>query len=175
MQAKANTRPLAGLSSSVDQARDRRCSPPCGKNRSGRSAARCRLASGFTLIELMVVVVILGILAAVVVPKVMDRPEQARISAASNNIRAIKSALDMYKLDNHDYPTSDQGLEALVEKPARGPQAPAWSGYMDNIPLDPWGRPYLYLYPGKHAAVDIFSAGPNGRSGDTDDIVSWAL
>lgn len=130
---------------------------------------------GFTLIELMVVVVILGILAAVVVPKVMDRPEQARISAAKNNIRAIRSALDMYKLDNHNYPTTDQGLEALVRKPGSGPKAPNWTGYMERIPQDPWSRDFVYLSPGKNGKVDVFSAGPNGRIGDDDDIGSWQL
>ena len=128
---------------------------------------------GFTLIELMVVVVILGILAAVVVPRVMDRPEQARISAARTNIRAIKASLDMYKLDNHQYPSTDQGLRALVEKPSTAPIPEAWSAYMDHLPRDPWGREYLYLSPGKKAAVDVFSGGPNGRVGDDDDIGSW--
>ena len=131
--------------------------------------------SGFTLIEIMVVVVILGILAAVVVPRVMDRPEQARITATRNNIRAIQSALDMYKLDNHQYPTTDQGLEALAQEPDSEPKPPSWNRYMDNIPLDPWGNRYLYLEPGKHGDVDLFSPGPNGRAGDDDDIGSWNL
>ncbi len=130
---------------------------------------------GFTLIELMVVVVILGILAAVVVPRVMDRPDQARISAAQSNIRAIRSALDMYKLDNHAYPTTDQGLQALVERPGSDPVPPSWNRYMEKIPQDPWGKQFLYLQPGKHADVDVFSPGPNGRSGDEDDIGSWQL
>lgn len=130
---------------------------------------------GFTLIELMVVVVILGILAAVVVPRVMDRPEQARISAAQSNIRAIRSALDMYKLDNHAYPTTDQGLQALVERPAGEPVPQNWIRYLEKVPQDPWGKPYLYMQPGKHMDVDVFSPGPNGRSGDEDDIGSWDL
>ncbi len=128
---------------------------------------------GFTLIEIMVVVVILGILAAVVVPRVMDRPEQARITATQNNIRAIHSALDMYKLDNHQYPTTDQGLEALAMQPNSEPKPANWNRYMDNIPLDPWGNKYLYLEPGKHGDIDLFSPGPNGRTGDEDDIGSW--
>ncbi len=131
--------------------------------------------AGFTLIEVMVVVVILGILAAVVVPRVMDRPEQARISATRNNIKAIRSALDMYKLDNHGYPTTDQGLQALASKPESGPEAENWSGYMERIPQDAWGREYFYLSPGKQGKVDVFSSGPNGRAGDDDDIGSWQL
>ena len=134
-----------------------------------------RSIRGFTLIELMVVVVILGILAAVVVPRVMDRPEQARISAAQSNIRAIRSALDMYKLDNHNYPTTDQGLQALAERPTSDPVPQNWNRYMEKVPQDPWGKPYLYLQPGKHSDADVFSPGPNGRSGDTDDIGSWDL
>lgn len=130
---------------------------------------------GFTLIELMVVVVILGILAAVVVPRVMDRPDQARISAAKTNINAIRSALDMYKLDNHVYPSTDQGLQALVQRPGSNPVPPNWNRYMEKLPDDPWGKPYLYLQPGKHGDVDVFSAGPNGRLGDDDDIGSWQL
>jgi general secretion pathway protein G len=123
----------------------------------------------------MVVVVILGILAAVVVPRVMDRPEQARITAAKNDIRAIKSALDMYKLDNHRYPTTDQGLAALAEEPESQPEPPNWNGYLDQVPKDPWGNSYRYLNPGKHGDVDVFSLGPNGRKGGGDDIGSWEL
>lgn len=130
---------------------------------------------GFTLVELMVVVVILSILAAVVIPRVMDRPAQARTSAAKNNIRAIASSLDMYKLDNYNYPTTDQGLEALAQRPDREPQPANWNRYMDNIPVDPWGNKFHYLQPGKHGDIDVFSSGPNGRMGDEDDIGSWDL
>ena len=138
-------------------------------------AARRRHGNGFTLIELMVVVVILSILAAVVIPRVMDRPEQARISAAKNNIRAISSALDMYRLDNFRYPTTDQGLNALVSPPDLQPLPENWNRYMNRIPLDPWGNEFLYLYPGARSEVDVFSPGPNRRPGDGDDIGSWDL
>ena len=130
---------------------------------------------GFTLIELMVVVAILAILAAVVAPRVMDRPEQARISAAKNNIRALRSALDMYKLDNHGYPSTDQGLEALASEPDSDPRPTNWNRYMDRIPLDPWGSEYRYMSPGKHGDTDVFSPGPNGQPGDADDVGSWNL
>lgn len=136
---------------------------------------RRRCCGGFTLIELMVVVVILGILAAVVIPRVMDRPEQARISAAKNNIRAISSALDMYRLDNFRYPTTDQGLDALVSPPDMQPLPENWNRYMNKIPLDPWGNEFLYLQPGARSEVDVFSPGPNRRPGDEDDIGSWDL
>lgn len=139
-----------------------------------RSVQRSR-QKGFTLIELMVVVVILSILAAVVIPRVMDRPEQARTSAAKTNIRALSSALDMYKLDNYQYPTTDQGLDALVNPPDLQPQPENWNRYMNRIPLDPWGSEFLYLQPGVRAEVDIFSPGPNRRPGDEDDVGSWDL
>ena len=140
-----------------------------------RGAAPLAGQTGFTLIELMVVVVILGILAAVVVPRVMERPEQARITAAQNDIRAIQSALDMYRLDNHRYPTTDQGLKALVEEPRSEPEAPNWNGYLDKVPQDPWGHTYRYLNPGKHGEVDVFSLGPDGQQGGGDDVGSWQL
>ena len=130
---------------------------------------------GFTLIELMVVVVILSILAALVIPRVMERPEQARISTAQNNLRAVISALHLYKLDNHDYPTTDQGLAALVQRPEREPLPPNWNQYLNKLPVDPWGNRFYYLQPGKRGAVDVFSSGPNGRPGDEDDIGSWDL
>lgn len=134
--------------------------------------------SGFTLIEVMVVVVILGILASIIVPKIMDKPDEARIVKAKQDIRAVQSALEMYKLDNYVYPTTDQGLQALVEKPSTDPAPPHWKQYLDRIPIDPWDRPYQYLNPGVHGTVDIWSYGPNGPSGGTNAtgvIGNWNL
>lgn len=139
-----------------------------------------RRATGFTLIEVMVVVVILGILAAVIVPRIMDRPEEARIVKAKNDIRVLQNQLELYKLDNFDYPTTDQGLEALVTRPQIPPEPPKWKegGYIDRLPLDPWGREYQYLYPGQKATIDIYSLGADGQlggEGKNADIGNWNL
>ncbi|MCG6968971.1 MAG: type II secretion system major pseudopilin GspG [Gammaproteobacteria bacterium] len=134
--------------------------------------------SGFTLIEVMVVVIILGILAAIVVPRVMERPDEARITKAKQDIRAMESALNLYKLDNFTYPTTDQGLEALVQKPAGSPEPKNWKKYMDRLPKDPWGEPYQYLSPGSKGEVDIFSLGADGQQGGEGvnaDVGNWAL
>lgn len=145
-----------------------------------KHARRGRCATGFTLIEVMVVVAILAILASVIVPRIMDEPARARQARAAQDIRAIESALDMYKLDNYRYPTTDQGLEALVSKPERGPEPPNYrdGGYLRNMPEDPWGNPYQYLNPGRHGDIDVYSHGPDGRSGsgsDDDVIGNWQL
>jgi general secretion pathway protein G len=134
--------------------------------------------SGFTLIEVMVVVIILGILAAIVVPRVMSRPDDARITKAKQDIRAIEAALNLYKLDNFSYPTTDQGLEALVQKPSGSPEPKNWKKYVDRLPKDPWGQPYQYLSPGAKGDVDIFSLGAdeqNGGEGVNADIGNWDL
>ena len=134
--------------------------------------------SGFTLIEVMVVVVILGILASIIVPKIMDKPDEARIVKAKQDIRAIQSALEMYKLDNFVYPTTDQGLQALVTKPTTDPVPPHWKQYLDRLPIDPWDNPYQYLNPGVHGPIDIWSYGPKGPtagSSDTGVIGNWNL
>lgn len=138
--------------------------------------SRQRKQQGFTLIEIMVVVVILGILAAVVVPRIMSRPDEARIVKARADIQALESALNLYRLDNYTYPTTDQGLEALVEKPT-SPEPPRWKegGYLDRMPRDPWQRPYQYLNPGQHGEIDIYSMGPDGRPNTDDDIGNWDL
>ncbi|MBA1445051.1 MAG: type II secretion system major pseudopilin GspG [Chromatiales bacterium] len=135
-----------------------------------------RWVSGFTLIEVMVVVVILSILAAIVVPKIMDRPEQARMTKAKSDIRAIEAALNLYRLDNMMYPSTDQGLEALVSKPAGAPEPKNWKdgGYVDRLPKDPWGSHYLFLNPGSHGAIDIYSTGVDTQSTE-DDVGNWNL
>jgi general secretion pathway protein G len=139
-----------------------------------------RASRGFTLIEIMVVVVILGILAAIVVPKVMDRPDTARITKAKQDIRALESALNLYRLDNYFYPSTDQGLAALVERPAGSPEPRNWKtgGYLDRLPKDPWGYDYQFLNPGSHGEIDIFSLGADGRPGGEGiaaDIGTWNL
>lgn len=138
------------------------------------------LQTGFTLIEVMVVVVILGILAAIVVPRVMDRPDQARVVKAKQDVRALESALNTYRLDNFHYPSTDQGLQALVEKPGGDPPAKNWKsgGYVSRLPKDPWGNAYLYLNPGRHGSIDIYSLGADGQPGGTGmdaDIGNWNL
>lgn len=134
-----------------------------------------RSQAGFTLIEIMVVVVIIGLLAAVVVPRVMDRPDEARIAKARQDIRALEAALNLYRLDNYNYPTTDQGLEALVEKPT-DPEPPKYKegGYVDRLPKDPWQRPYLYLSPGEHGEYDVYSLGKDGVPSE-DDIGNWNI
>ncbi len=136
--------------------------------------------NGFTLIEVMVVVVILGILAAFVVPKIMDNPDKARIVKVQQDIRAIEAALKLYKLDNYVYPTTDQGIEALVTRPTGEPVPRQWKegGYLDSVPKDPWGFPYHYLNPGINGEFDLWSHGADGQrdgTGVNADIGNWQL
>lgn len=136
--------------------------------------------SGFTLIEIMVVVVILGILATLVVPKIMGRPDEARAVAAKQDIGSVMQALKLYRLDNSRYPTTEQGLAALVAKPTAEPLPQNWKagGYLEKLPKDPWGKPYQYLSPGIKGEVDVFSFGADGKAGGTGpdaDIGSWEL
>jgi general secretion pathway protein G len=133
---------------------------------------------GFTLVEVMVVVAILGILAALIVPKIIGRSDDARIVAAKQDVATLQSALKLYRLDNQRYPTTDQGLKALVEKPTVDPMPNNWKagGYLDKLPRDPWGNPYQYLQPGVHGELDVFSFGADGQPGGTGndaDIGSW--
>lgn len=134
---------------------------------------------GFTLIEIMVVVVIIGVLGAIVVPQFMSRPDQAKVTAARTDVQAISTALEMYRLDTFSYPSTQQGLEALVKRPTGTPVAKNWNpqGYLKTLPLDPWGSPYQYLNPGTHSAgYDLFSFGSDGVLGGEDyaaDIGNW--
>lgn len=135
---------------------------------------------GFTLIEIMVVVVIMGILAALVVPKLMGRADDARITAAKVDIATVMQALQSYKLDNQHYPSTAQGLQALIARPLSGPSANGWKtgGYLSKLPQDPWKNPYQYLSPGIRGEVDVFSLGADGQpggSGNDADIGSWEL
>ncbi|MCB1901359.1 MAG: type II secretion system major pseudopilin GspG [Rhodocyclaceae bacterium] len=133
---------------------------------------------GFTLIEVMVVIVILGVLAALIVPRVLGRPDEARVVAAKQDIGAIMQALKLYKLDNRRYPTAEQGLQALVQKPSTPPVPDNWKAYLEKLPNDPWGSPYQYLNPGIQGEIDVFSYGADNASGGEGvdaDIGSWNL
>ena len=137
---------------------------------------RALLQRGFTLIELMVVLVIIGVLAALIVPNVLDRADDARVTAARTDITNLMQALKLYKLDNMRYPTADQGLQALVSKPTSEPVPSNWKPYIEKLPNDPWGRPYQYLNPGIKGEVDVMSFGADGVAGGEGknaDIGSW--
>ncbi len=135
---------------------------------------------GFTLLEMMVVVLILGILASIVVPKFIGQTDEARHKAAMVQIRNLEDALNLYRIDNSIYPTTEQGLEALVRKPSTPPEPQHWreGGYLAKVPLDPWGRPYVYLSPGSHGEYDLLSYGADGEPGGESknaDVESWDL
>ena len=145
-----------------------------------RSPTRLLVQRGFTLLEVMVVVAIIGILAALVVPKIISRPDEARVTAARQDLSSLKQTLKLYRLDNLRYPTTEQGLQALVSKPNTAPIPPNWKsgGYVERLPKDPWGNPYQYLNPGVHSEIDVFSFGADGvpgGEGNDADIGSWNL
>lgn len=149
------------------------------RDNTGRAAAPSR--KGFTLLELMVVIVILGILVGIVAPRFMDEPHKARVVKAKMQIENLSTALKRYYIDNGYYPTTEQGLEALVRRPSSGktPREYPDGGYISKIPLDPWGNPYVYVSPGDHnSGFDLSSRGADGEeggSGDGQDVQSWNL
>jgi general secretion pathway protein G len=146
---------------------------PCHRATIADRAGRGR---GFTLIELLVVLVIIGVLAALIVPNVLERADESRVTAARADIAQLMQALKLYRLDNQRYPTQQQGLKALVERPTVEPLPPNWRPYLDKLPNDPWGRPYQYLNPGTYGQVDVFSFGADGQAGGEGfdaDIGSW--
>ena len=135
-----------------------------------------RQSRGFTLLELMVVIVIIGVLAALIAPNVLSRVGQAKITAAQTDINTLMNALKTYKLDNGRFPSGDQGLQALVAKPSGGSIPSNWHTYLDKLPEDPWHHPYQYANPGTHGEIDVFSFGADGQpggEGDDADIGSW--
>lgn len=142
------------------------------------AAQRRSRQGGFTLVEIMVVIMIIGILGALVAPKVIGRLGESRVTAARTDIASLSQALKLYKLDNQRYPTTEQGLKALTEKPTTGPAANGWKtgGYLEKLPLDPWKNPYQYLSPGVKSEIDVYSFGADGQpggTGDDADIGSW--
>ncbi len=141
-----------------------------------QTTPKAKRQRGFTLIELMVVLAIIGVLAALVVPNVLNRADDARVTAAKTDVGNLKQALKLYRLDNQNYPTAEQGLNALVVKPTAGPAPLNWKPYIDKLPNDPWGRPYQYMNPGVKGEVDVLSLGADGQAGGEGknaDLGSW--
>ena len=144
-----------------------------------RSTRPARAVTGFTLIEIMVVVVIIGLLAAAIAPQIMNQLSKAEVNRARQDIRQVETALNVYRLDNYRYPNTDEGLQALVTNPGEA-VAPNWQrgGYLKALPMDPWRRPYIYLNPGQHGEFDIYTLGADGQEGGEDnnaDIGNWDL
>ena len=149
-----------------------------GATRFATSAPKKGGDSGFTLIEIMVVIAIIGILATLIVPKIMGRPDEARATAAKHDVGTLVQAFKLYRLDIGRYPTTEQGIRALVEKPTSEPVPQNWKagGYLDSVPKDPWGNPYQYANPGTHGEIDVYSYGSDGKPGGTGndaDIGNW--
>jgi len=151
-------------------------------NRKSQSVAapawQAKKQRGFSLLEIMVVIVIMGLLVAVVAPNVLQNQDRAMVEKARADISVLEQALDMYKLDNHVYPTTDQGLQALVKRPDTGPTPKNYrsNGYIKRLPEDPWGNPYVFIQPGEHGAFDLYSTGADGEEGGEElasDIVNW--
>ena len=146
------------------------------KEQSSCDIAPKRFARGFTLIEIMVVIVIIGVLAALVAPRVLSRTDEARVTAARQDVSSVMAALKLYRLDNQRYPSTEQGLQALVSKSTIDPIPSNWKQYLDKLPVDPWGKPYQFLNPGLRGEIDVFSFGADGQSGGTGfdaDVGSW--
>lgn len=140
----------------------------CTQSRSGQR--------GFTLLEIIIVVAIIAILSTVVAVNFMGEPEKARVARAKQDVSSLVSALQLYKLDNFSYPSTQQGLDALKTRPSGSPAAPNWKPYVSTLPMDPWGKPYQYLIPGQHGEFDVYSYGADGQPGGADaaaDIGNW--
>ena len=134
-------------------------------------------ARGFTLIEIIVAIAILAILTALIVPRVVGKVDDAAIARARSDVQALTTALSLYKLDNNYYPTTEQGLEALLDKPSGAPEATNWKKYLDKLPKDPWGRAYQYISPGSHGEIDVYSLGKDGQVGGEGidaDFGNWS-
>jgi general secretion pathway protein G len=141
-----------------------------------KTPRRRALARGFTLIEILVVLVIIGVLAALIAPNVLDRAAEAKVTAARTDVSNLVQALKLYKLDNGRYPSAEQGLEALVRKPTSGTVPANWKPYLDKLPKDPWSQPYQYANPGLNGEIDVFSFGADGKAGgegNDADVGSW--